>query len=94
MRYLVVAKMPMFSERLHRPLEPADHGLVGASEGLDDSVSLEPTFSVASEHEPWTRAASEQRLGEAFDKGGLSGWFSQLMHELEKEGDLERKSKQ
>lgn len=85
--------MPVFSERLHRPLEPADHGLVDTSGGLDDSVSLGPTVSVVSGHEVWTGEGSEHRLGEAFDKGGLGGWFSQLMHELEKEGDLERKSR-
>jgi len=85
--------MPVFSERLHRPLEPADHGLTNTTGALDEPVPLGPVVSVNTENEGWTRAGSERRLGEAFEKDGLGGWFAQLMHELEKEGDLERKNR-
>ena len=90
MRTLIREQLPVFSARLHRPLESADHGLTADPE--DGEIQFAFTSSTSdSEQQPWTREGFERRLSEAYDKGGLSTWFSQLVQELEREGELERR---
>jgi hypothetical protein len=41
--------------------------------------------------EPWTWAAAETRLSEAYERGGLSAWAQAAQREVEAEGKLERR---
>ncbi len=74
--------MPNLSARIHRLLEAEDGDSL-----LPPDL---PPLSIEDTAEGWTWSAAEQRLREAFDKDGFSGWISAVMQELEAEGRIER----
>jgi len=77
MRKFLMEKLPMLSSRIHRPPE---------SEGDGEAGQQVQTFSDL----PWKWEDAEKRLGDAYDKGGFSGWVEAALKELEAEGELER----
>ncbi|KAI0646698.1 hypothetical protein C8Q79DRAFT_1010285 [Trametes meyenii] len=86
MRLTILNYMPILSSRIHRPPAPEDDDASASSEpGSDSRLSLSDT-----DVEEWTWSAAEQRLKEAFDKDGFSGWAAAMLRELEAEGRLER----
>ncbi|EIW51568.1 uncharacterized protein TRAVEDRAFT_67632 [Trametes versicolor FP-101664 SS1] len=88
MRLAILSRMPQLSSRIHRLPEVEDDvsSLPGeSSEAPAMSITLSP-----SEVEGWNWPAAEQRLREAFDKDGFSGWAAAALRELEAEGRRER----
>ncbi|KAI0826997.1 hypothetical protein BC628DRAFT_1418603 [Trametes gibbosa] len=88
-RAAVLSRMPSLSARIYRPAAPEDDGPSAAggarTEASPGSIALSP-----SEVQEWTWPAAEQRLRDAFEKDGFSGWAAALLRELEAEGRLER----
>ncbi|KAI0654831.1 hypothetical protein C8Q70DRAFT_895353, partial [Cubamyces menziesii] len=90
MRSAILDRMPLLSARIHRTPAPEDEAIIDMSEpDSSDIVPSPPPLSPA-EVEGWTWSAAEQRLKEAFDKDGFSGWAAAALRELEAEGRLER----
>ncbi|KAI0674699.1 hypothetical protein C8Q78DRAFT_1076302 [Trametes maxima] len=86
MRLAILNHMPMLSSRIHRPPAPEDDdSSVSSAASSDTLLSLSEA-----DVEGWTWTAAEQRLREAFDKDGFSGWAAAALRELEAEGQLER----
>ncbi|KAI0824954.1 hypothetical protein BC628DRAFT_1419693 [Trametes gibbosa] len=89
MRSAILSRMPSLSARIHRPPAPEDDQTLALSEALTEAPSISTTLS-SSEVQEWTWPAAEQRLRDAFEKDGFSGWATALLRELEAEGRLER----
>ncbi|KAI0634675.1 hypothetical protein C8Q77DRAFT_1054007 [Trametes polyzona] len=92
MRLAILSRMPQLSARIHRPPAPEDEESSSLSESHIEAASTPATSITLSESEVegWTWPAAEQRLREAFDKDGFSGWAAAALRELEAEGRLER----
>ncbi|KAI0327620.1 hypothetical protein GY45DRAFT_1327392 [Cubamyces sp. BRFM 1775] len=92
MRSAILDRMPLLSARIHRPPAPEDESTIDMSASPSDSSDIVLSSSPLSpaEVEGWTWSAAEQRLKEAFDKDGFSGWAAAALRELEAEGRLER----
>ena len=84
MRNGVLRNMPLLSSRIHRPPDATDHP--------KDGPSLAP--NPQGDDIEWDWSAAEDRLRNAFDKDGFSGWAEAAMRELEAEGALERAKRQ
>ncbi|EMD34597.1 hypothetical protein CERSUDRAFT_54591, partial [Gelatoporia subvermispora B] len=76
MRFFMAAKMSILSSRIHRRPEVAD-GPTGVEEAHDDALE-------------WSWPDAQQRLSDAWEKGGFSGWAEAAMRELEAEAHAER----
>ncbi|CCM01348.1 uncharacterized protein FIBRA_03398 [Fibroporia radiculosa] len=92
MRQLILTRMPVLASRIHRPLEPDD--------GLPSITGPHPTPEESLLHThgtprsiEWSWPDAEQRLRDAFEKDGISGWAAAAMHELEAEGQIERRKR-
>ncbi|KAI0784063.1 hypothetical protein C8Q75DRAFT_781180 [Abortiporus biennis] len=90
MRNAVLSRMPVLSSRIHRTPDAEDHGhdpeLLNTLSSNNHEQQQLPT-------EEWTWNAAENRLREAFDKDGFSGWGLALLQELEAEGRVEREKR-
>lgn len=82
MRNSLLRNMPLLSSRIYRPPEDKDHPKDG------------PSLILNYEEPEWTWSAAEERLGNAFEKDGFSGWIEAAMKELEAEGAIERSKRQ
>ncbi|EIN08743.1 hypothetical protein PUNSTDRAFT_86773, partial [Punctularia strigosozonata HHB-11173 SS5] len=82
MRSRLLKAMPALAERLHRLPDPET-----------DDKPLKPLFRRNPPQEPWTWAAAEARLTEAFQRGGLSAWADAVKREADAEGRLERRKR-
>ncbi|KAG1723526.1 uncharacterized protein EDB91DRAFT_1255599 [Suillus paluster] len=80
LRHAVLTKLPVLSYRIYRPAEPHQ-------DGGDDSSLAENS---ASEPVEWNWKEAEERLREAFDKGGFYSWASAALVEVEAEATVER----
>ncbi|KAG0694819.1 hypothetical protein DFH29DRAFT_814854 [Suillus ampliporus] len=80
LRHAVLTKLPVLSYRIYRPAEPHQDG------GDDFPLTQNP----ASEHVEWNWQEAENRLREAFDKGGFHSWASAVLVEVEAEASVER----
>lgn len=77
MRAAVLQRMPVLSARIHRPPDPET-----------DGAAPEPPVPAAGAE--WSWPAAEERLRDAFERGGFGGWAYAAMLELEAEGRAER----
>lgn len=84
MRSALLRKLPSLSARIYRLPEATDHP--------EDGPPLVP-IAQGNDVE-WNWSAAEDRLRNAFDKDGFSGWAEAAMRELEAEGALERSKRQ
>jgi hypothetical protein len=75
MRTSVLAKIPSFTSRIHRPLDANDLVLLH----LKDPAVTETRGT------KWNWADAEKRLKHAFNKGGLPAWGVAAMREAEEE---------
>ena len=89
MRSFVLTRLPRLSERIHR-----------ASLHANDQASSTPASSseMASDgeevaHTEWNWPDAEKRLTTAFEHGGFSGWAAAVLHEVEAEGEIERRKR-
>ncbi|TCD71026.1 hypothetical protein EIP91_000525 [Steccherinum ochraceum] len=94
MRQLIMTRMPVLSSRIHRAPDADDHPA--------DWIPVDPnghtfntqvTESEKSEQVEWSWPAAEERLGMAYQERGVRGWAEAVMHELEAEGQTERKKR-
>ena len=93
MRLAILNKLPFLSSRIHRSPDAEDHG--------HDPDLLHTMGSASLEKEPtnhngekWSWDAAENRLKDAYEKDGFSGWGIALLQEVEAEGKLEREKRE
>ncbi|KAG2134454.1 hypothetical protein DEU56DRAFT_809177 [Suillus clintonianus] len=79
LRHAVLTKLPVLSYRIYRPAETRQ-------DGNDSALTENP----ASEPVEWNWHEAENRLREAFDKGGFHSWASAALIEVEAEATVER----
>ncbi|OBZ78175.1 hypothetical protein A0H81_02717 [Grifola frondosa] len=92
MRHAVLTRMPMLSARIHRPPEPEDDtaiAIVGEDPVKPAHVPPRPQVN-EEDATKWSWSDAEERLKDAFEKDGFSGWSQAALRELETEGELER----
>lgn len=85
MRQILLERLPWLSRRIH--LSDRDEELQFSP---DSSVHTSQMTETKSE---WSWNAAEERLGDAFDRGGVSAWAELAMRELEEEAKIERKKR-
>ncbi|KAH8089903.1 hypothetical protein BXZ70DRAFT_1041920 [Cristinia sonorae] len=90
MRNLILTRMPILSSRIHRPPAPQDNPVDWTPE-LKSSSPL--SGSDQNEELEWSWPSAEKRLGNAFQERGFYGWFEAVLHELEAEGQAERRKR-
>ncbi|KAH7922916.1 hypothetical protein BV22DRAFT_1036976 [Leucogyrophana mollusca] len=82
MRHAMLTKMPILSSRIHRPPDLEENG----------NEQVPPQSSIGNAEWNWSDA--ENRLKEAFDKGGFYGWATAAAGEVEAEAQVERAKRQ
>ncbi|KAH7910971.1 hypothetical protein BJ138DRAFT_1151759 [Hygrophoropsis aurantiaca] len=80
MRHAVLTKMPILSSRIHRP--PEEDSEEQESEPSQSNTTNSPV--------EWNWSDAEQRLKNAFDRGGFYGWATAAVDEVEAEAHVER----
>ncbi|KAG1904890.1 uncharacterized protein F5891DRAFT_1103200 [Suillus fuscotomentosus] len=80
MRHAVLTKLPVLAYQIYRPAE------IHQDDGNDSTLTENP----ASEPVGWNWQEAEDRLREAFDKGGFHSWASAALVEVEAEATVER----
>ncbi|KAG2088657.1 uncharacterized protein F5147DRAFT_587551 [Suillus discolor] len=80
MRHAVLTKLPVLSYQIYRPAETHQ------DDGNDSALTENPV----SELVRWNWQEAEDRLREAFDKGGFNSWASAALVEVEAEATVER----
>ncbi|KAF7310380.1 hypothetical protein HMN09_00580000 [Mycena chlorophos] len=78
MRLEVMSKMPFLAERMRKSLN------LSATDQPAEEASKPPDQT-----QEWSYDESQDRLSDAFDKGGVSGWASALVREVEEEAKVE-----
>ncbi len=104
MRALMRLHLPSLSSRIYRPAEDGDDDTISVPGQAPSAHSAPATNSVPPDtpdatdseaapesEQPWSWPEAERRLGEAFDNGGISAWAECAVHELEAEGETERR---
>lgn len=96
--------MPVLTSRIHRAPEVSDDRIAtspfplptsilptpsGASE--PQSSPLRPQYAISSVNlaEPWSWSAAQQRLSDAYERGGLQEWMEAAAMEMEIERETE-----
>ncbi|EGN92560.1 hypothetical protein SERLA73DRAFT_117168 [Serpula lacrymans var. lacrymans S7.3] len=79
MRNTLLTKMPVLSSRIHRAFSSENVGSTTSHANDSSRVEVE-----------WNWPDAENRLKEAFDKGGFSGWAQAALLEVEAEGRFEQ----
>ena len=90
MRAFVLVRMPRLSQRIHRAPVPGDDDDDQATGTLSAGL---PGTDVEVTGAEWNWPDAEKRLTVAFEQGGFSGWAAAALHELEAEGEIERKKR-
>ncbi|TDL22000.1 hypothetical protein BD410DRAFT_898575 [Rickenella mellea] len=82
MRALIAERMPVLASRMRRSMtfDPGSDG---------ESTASVPV--VGDQSNQWNSSAVEERLGNAYAKGGISAWGASVLRELEAEGKQESK---
>ncbi|OCH86307.1 hypothetical protein OBBRIDRAFT_783457 [Obba rivulosa] len=89
MRTIMVTKMPVLSSRIHRSPEVTD-GPASVHSSTTPSAGSQPRVEAHGNTLQWSWPDAQQRLADAWDKGGFSGWADAAMRELEAEAHAER----
>lgn len=109
MRQSILTYMPVLTSRIHRAPEVSDDRIAAPPFPLPTSLlpnpsdSSEPqspspvpqyTISTVNLAEPWTWSAAQQRLSDAYDRGGLQEWMeaAALEMEIERETEVRRRA--
>jgi len=87
MRSFMVTKMPILSSRIHRRPEVTDGP---SGEDSPSVLSTQPRIEVHESALEWSWQDAQQRLSDAYEKDGFSGWAEAAMRELEAEAHAER----
>ncbi|ETW75667.1 hypothetical protein HETIRDRAFT_330131, partial [Heterobasidion irregulare TC 32-1] len=86
MRQIVLTKMPILASRIHRPTEP---DILLPTVPFTASTPPSPAGSI----EAWSWSAAQERLFQAYEKGGFQGWAEAALQELEAEAEIERRKR-
>jgi hypothetical protein len=80
MRELLLKHVPILSRKLY-----------GSQDAVIAATDTDGVASSSSTN--WTWSEAEDRLREAFDKGGFPAWAEAAMKEMEAEGQVERRKR-
>lgn len=88
MHSIILARMPKLSERIYRSVRE-DH-----DQSVTSSSSVRDTrHDYMTDCEEWDAQDAERRLTKAFQHGGLTGWATSILQELDAESKVERRKR-
>ncbi|KIJ58095.1 hypothetical protein HYDPIDRAFT_120002, partial [Hydnomerulius pinastri MD-312] len=85
--------MPVLSAQIHRRLTPEDslpHTPLYSAESAPRVGTAQTDCTIQEGMTVFDHEAAEERLGDAFDRGGFNAWAEAAMREMEAEAEVER----
>ena len=85
---MILARMPRLSERIYRSVHENNDQNLSSSSSVGDTQHDDMI-----DREEWNAQDAEHRLTKAFQHGGLTGWATSVLQELDAESKVERRKR-